>query len=389
MVREIDESGARYASVNPDLLDLDEVEFELIIRRINHARTSAERRRALWEILRSESDPERSVVRAVIVSMNPDQEFSYCCDRFDQIEQEYRDNEHVRRRSLSRLSLLSLRARRNARMEIGGIGRFEPLLQRIESLSNKCVIRETPPKEVERMLERLTVNEGLRSGRASERTPPGARALSEGRQASPSRRVEFRESTLGSRIRVNRNPEINDNIVTPSGETPRGRTTTSGNPIEGSSGPVGNCFPERYLGQRPILATESGSNQPGGGGEHPYVRTGAVPNRRRQEEACRNGNKRGSVNQRGSGNSQPPDAMSSIHFAQPQIMIDDVRGQTSQPNDDVWSTDHCHHFSQELAPKYVSCRVIDHVGRNAYLVRDENRDATHRVHANDLIKDYQ
>lgn len=47
------------------------------------------------------------------------------------------------------------------------------------------------------------------------------------------------------------------------------------------------------------------------------------------------------------------------------------------------------HFSQKLAPKYVPCRVQERVGRDIYVVRDEARESVYRVHANDLIKDYQ
>lgn len=48
-----------------------------------------------------------------------------------------------------------------------------------------------------------------------------------------------------------------------------------------------------------------------------------------------------------------------------------------------------HHFSQRLAPKYVPCKVMNIVGNDTYMVQDEGKETQLRVHANDLLKDYQ
>lgn len=47
------------------------------------------------------------------------------------------------------------------------------------------------------------------------------------------------------------------------------------------------------------------------------------------------------------------------------------------------------HISQKLSPKYVACKIIEHMGRDTYKVEDEDQGGIHRIHANDLIKDYQ
>lgn len=47
------------------------------------------------------------------------------------------------------------------------------------------------------------------------------------------------------------------------------------------------------------------------------------------------------------------------------------------------------YISQKLSPKYVACKIVEHIGRDTYKVQDENQGGIHRIHANDLIKDYQ
>lgn len=65
-----------------------------------------------------------------------------------------------------------------------------------------------------------------------------------------------------------------------------------------------------------------------------------------------------------------------------------------QINERVWRKNRelsnaAEQFSQKLAPRYLACKIIESLGRDTYRVRDEARDVVNRVHANDLLKDFQ
>lgn len=66
---------------------------------------------------------------------------------------------------------------------------------------------------------------------------------------------------------------------------------------------------------------------------------------------------------------------------------------TFQINERVWRKNRelsnaFQHFSQKLAPKYVPAKIVERLGQSTYKVKDEVGGVLHRIHANDLIKDF-
>lgn len=181
-----------------DLVDLDEVDYELQIRGVSGITSTSEKRKALRTIFASAQDPEESVEEAVIASLNPDLEYSKCSDKLGIIRmelQEYIEDEHIRRRSRARLLLLRLRSRRNACHDVFTGRRFDKIIEETEALESLC---DAPLEEVtslDQNLERLTLSDKRIQGSLL-RGPEEGRINSEDRQESLNRRVDFRPNPL-------------------------------------------------------------------------------------------------------------------------------------------------------------------------------------------------
>lgn len=158
MARDMDEaSEISYKDVMPDLVDLEEVKYELLIRGIEGISSSSEMRRAFRNFLSRDQDPETSVIQAVPADMNRDTEYRNILELLDGIKEELAnkpEDEHTKRRAASRLALLRIRTVRNARYDTGGTNRFEKLedeiIERYSSLSYP---------RLDRMMTRLAMTE--------------------------------------------------------------------------------------------------------------------------------------------------------------------------------------------------------------------------------------
>lgn len=143
-----------YEHVFADMLDLDEVQYELRIRGISGISSISESRNALRNIFR-ESDPVASILEENVCQLNLDTEHQICSDKLDILLHDMADSagdEHSRKRIRSRLAWLWLRVERNSNRNVEGSVRFGRFRESIERLlhqtmttadSNESLCQET------------------------------------------------------------------------------------------------------------------------------------------------------------------------------------------------------------------------------------------------------
>lgn len=131
-----------YEHVSSDMLDLDEVVYELKIRGIEGITSTAEMRRALRNVLTSENDLAASIIVDAVSRFNPDIEHQVCSDKLDTLRQDLEDSvrdEHTKRRTVSRLTCLGLRVERNSARDNEGSGRFDRIRESIRNLIHETL----------------------------------------------------------------------------------------------------------------------------------------------------------------------------------------------------------------------------------------------------------
>lgn len=198
------ESGCE--EVIADLLDLDEIEHELLVRKVEGISSHSEKRRALQNIMAAVSDPANAVCEAVIATLNPDLEYATCADKLEQIRLERQEapwDEHVSRRSKSRLLLLRMRARRNGSHDAAGGGRFDKIVEEIDRMLHRGEMPMEATSVFDRDLGGLSLWEAREQTNEEEET------------TSPSRRVNFRPSPLGP---ISSNSELRQKSPSDRGE---------------------------------------------------------------------------------------------------------------------------------------------------------------------------